>query len=216
VSNSPVNKERGHILTKFSDYKILLTFGAISCKMKQNNINILVAISLVAFATVMRVLNAEMHLYNFVPMAALGVFSGSALGSRKALAFMVPLAGQLMADVFFQLFTSTPGFYPGQVFNYAALAATAGLGLFMKQPKPLSALAFVFGGSALFFIISNFGYFMSGYNGYTLAGFTKTYIDAVPFYRNTIAGDMVGGVVLFGTWFAAQNVISRRLSNAKA
>lgn len=184
--------------------------------MKQKNINILIAISLVAFASAMRVVNAEMHLYNFVPMAALGVFSGSTLGNKKALAFLVPLAGQLVADLFFQLFTSTPGFYPGQIFNYTALAATAGLGLLMKQPKPLSALAYVFGGSALFFIISNFGFFMGGYNGYTINGLFKTYIDALPFYRNTIAGDLAGGVVLFGTWFAAQNLVNRKYSTSEA
>ncbi|MBC7553414.1 MAG: hypothetical protein H7257_05505 [Taibaiella sp.] len=178
--------------------------------MKRNEINMLIAISLVAIATILRIVNSGMHLYNFVPMAAIGLFSGAVIKDRRMLAFLVPLAGQFAADVYFQLFTSTPGFYSGQFFNYAALAGAAALGLSMKQIKPVSVLAYVFGASTLFFIVSNFGYFASGYNGYTFSGFAKTYIDAIPFFKNTMIGDMAGGVVLFGTFFMAQLVFFKK------
>ena len=162
----------------------------------------------------MRILNAGLHLYNLVPMAAIGLFAGAVLKDRKMLVFLVPLAGQFIADLYFQYFTHTPGFYPGQIFNYAALAGAALLGLSMKQVKPVSVLAYVFGASALFFIISNLGYFASGYNGYTVAGFTKTYIDALPFFRNTFTGDLVGGVVLFGGYFLAQSFLIKKTVKA--
>jgi hypothetical protein len=183
--------------------------------MKRNDINILIAITMVVTATILRIASANLHFYNFVPIAALGLFSGSIIKDRRLLAFMVPLAGQFIADVYFQLFTSTPGFYPGEIFNYAALAGTAALGLFMKEPKPASVLAYVFGASSLFFVVSNFGYFASGYNGYTVAGFSKTYIDAIPFYKNTLAGDMVGGIVLFGGFFIAQRLFANKLKKAE-
>ncbi len=178
--------------------------------MKQKNINIFIAISLVLFAVVARIANSSLHLYNFVPMAAMGLFCGSVMKDRKALAFIVPLAAQLIADTYFQLFTQIQGFYPGQFVNYLALASAAGLGLSMKQIKPTSVLAYIFGASTLFFIISNFGYFASGYNGYSFGGFTKTYIDAIPFYRNTIIGDLVGGVAMFGMYFLAQSIFIKK------
>ncbi len=184
--------------------------------MKRSNINILIAVSLIVLAVIARVINANLHLYNFVPMAALGLFTGAVIKDRKALAFAIPLAGQLVADLYFQYFTSTPGFYQGQLFNYAALGGAALLGLTMKQIKPTSVLAYIFGASTLFFIVSNFGFFASGYNGYSFAGLVKTYIDAIPFYRNTILGDLIGGVALFGAYFVAQQLFISKAQKVKA
>lgn len=184
--------------------------------MKRNDINNLIAITLVLSATILRVVSAGMHLYNFVPMAALGLFSGAIIKDRRMLSLFVPLAGQFAADLYFQFFTSTPGFYSGQFFNYAAILCAALLGATMKQPKPVSILGYVFGASALFFVVSNFGYFMSGYNGYTMSGLGKTYIDAIPFFKNTLAGDLIGGVLLFGSFFLTQRIFVNRLSKAEA
>lgn len=182
--------------------------------MKTSNRHIIIAILLIAIASFMRVANASWHIYNFAPMAALGLFSGAVMGSRKPLAFIVPLAAQLMADLFFQYFTSTPGFYPGQFFNYGALALATVLGFVMKEPKPLTTLAFIFGASTLFFIVSNFGHFAAGFNGYNVQGFMKTYIDAIPFYRNTLVGDLIGGTVLFGLYFLVQRIAVSKMTKA--
>lgn len=183
--------------------------------MKRNDINTLLAITLIITATILRTASAGMHLYNFVPMAAMGVFSGAIIKDRRLLSLFVPLAGQFMADLYFQFFTNTPGFYPGQVFNYVAILAAALLGATMKQPKPTSVLGYVLGASGLFFVISNFGYYMSGYNGYSLSGFTKTYVDAIPFFKNTLAGDMVGGILLFGGFFLAQKLFISKLKKVE-
>ncbi len=183
--------------------------------MKRSNISIAIGITLVVTATILRIVNHSYNLYNLAPVAAIGLFSGSVIRDRKILALLIPLAGQFAADLYFQLFTNTPGFYPGQVFNYIALASAAGLGMLMKQPKPLTVVAYIFGASGLFFIISNFGFFMGGYNGYTLQGLTKTYIDAIPFYRNTIAGDLIGGILLFGGYFIAEDFFLKKLQKVK-
>jgi len=156
------------------------------------------------------------QLANLAPVTAIGLFSGAVLKDKKWLALLVPIIGQLLADVYFQLFTATPGFYPGIEFNYLALAAAAGLGMLMKQPKQLSFIAYIFGGSTLFFIISNFGYFVGGYNGYSISGLTKTYIDAIPFFRNTIIGDMNCGLLLFGGYFLAEALFLRKSQKASA
>src|ERR1700743_2976536 len=128
--------------------------------MKRSNINVLLAICLIALAVVSRIANAGMQLHNYVPMAAIGLFSCAVIKDKRWLAFLVPLAGQFIADVYFQLFTSTPGFYSGEFMNYIALAGAASVGLLMKQPKAATSLAYVFGASTVFFIVSNFGYFI--------------------------------------------------------
>lgn len=185
--------------------------------MKRNNLNILLAIFLILIAVTARIINANLHMPNFVPIAAISVFGGAVIKDRR-LAFLVPLLGQFLADVYFQLLTAIPGFYDlaGQLFNYGALICAVALGTTMKEPKLLTSLAYVLGGSVTFFIVSNFGYFAHGWNGYSFAGLTKTYIDAIPFFKYTLAGDMAGGVILFGGYFYVQHLLTRKALKVKA
>ena len=186
--------------------------------MKRNNIDIILAIFLVLIAVTARIVNQRLHIPNMAPLAAIGLFSGAMIKDRRSLAFLVPLLGQFLGDVYFQLFTSTPGFYDltGQLFNYGALFAAAALGAGMGQPRVASALAWVFGASTLFFLVSNFGYFAGGWNGYSFAGLVKTYADGVPFFKYTLAGDMAGGVLLFGGYFMAQAIFLKKVQKIGA
>ena len=185
--------------------------------MKRTNINILLAVFLILLAAGSRIINAQLHVPNFVPIAAIGLFSGAVIKDRR-LAFLVPLMGQFLADVYFQLFTHIPGFYSltGQLFNYGALIGATALGVSMKQPKVLTTLAYLFGASTLFFLVSNFGYFLGGWNGYSFAGLVKTYIDGVPFFKYTLAGDMTGGVFLFGGYFLLQQALLKKAQKVNA
>ncbi|MFI5196682.1 MAG: DUF6580 family putative transport protein [Chitinophagales bacterium] len=186
--------------------------------MKRNNINILLAIFLILIAATARIVNAGLHIPNIVPIAAISLFSGAIIKDKRGLAFLVPLLGQFLADVYFQLFTAVPGFYDlaGQLFTYGALICATALGTTMKEPKPLTSLAYVFGASTTFFLISNFGYFAHGWNGYSFAGLTKTYIDGIPFFKYTLAGDMAGGVILFGGYFLVQHLLIKKAQKVKA
>ena len=188
------------------------------CNMKRNNINILLAFFLILLAAGSRIVNASMHIPNFAPIAAISLFSGVVIKDKRGLAFMVPLLGQFMADMYFQFFTKIPGFYDlaGQLFNYGALIGATALGVSMKQPKPATTLAYVFGASTIFFLVSNFGYFAGGWNGYSIAGLVKTYIDGVPFFKYTLAGDMAGGVLLFGGYFAVKQMLLNKAQHVKA
>ncbi len=186
--------------------------------MKNSNTNILLAIFLILLAASARVFNAQMHIPNMVPLAAIGLFSGAVIKDKRGLAFLIPLLGQFLGDVYFQLFTNVPGFYdlPGMLFNYGALAGATALGMTMKQPKALSTIGYLFGASTVFFVVSNFGFFVHGWNGYSFAGLTKTYIDAIPFYKYTILGDLAGGVVLFGGYFMVQQMLEKKATRVNA
>lgn len=179
----------------------------------------LIAVFLVLIAVVARVVNASLHIPNMVPIAAIGLFSGVVIKENRALAFLVPLLGQFLADVYFQLFTHIPGFYDltGQLFNYGALVAATGLGVAVKQPKAnVTILGYVLGSSLLFFLVSNFGYFANGWNGYTFSGLVKTYVDAIPFFKSTLISDMVGGVLLFGGYFLLQRSMMKKAEQVHA
>jgi hypothetical protein len=185
--------------------------------MKRTNINILLAIFLVLIAASARIVNAQLHIPNIVPIAAIGLFCGAVIRDKRSLAFLVPLLGQFLADLYFQLFTNIPGFYDltGQLFNYGALIGATALGVSMKQIKPVSTVGYLLGASTLFFLISNFGYFAHGWNGYSFAGLIKTYVDGVPFFKYTLAGDMVGGILLFGGYFFVHQSLIDKAEKAK-
>ncbi len=186
--------------------------------MKRSNINIIVAVFLVLIAVSARIVNAGLSLPNFVPIAAIGLFSGAMLKDNRALAFLIPMLGQFLADVYFQLFTNIPGFYGiiGQLFTYVAILSTTAVGTFVNQPKPLRVLGFTIGASFVFFLVSNFGFYVQGWNGYSISGLSKTFIDAIPFYKNSLMSDMLGSALLFGGYFITQQVLLTKIQKLKA
>ncbi|XZF16502.1 DUF6580 family putative transport protein [Chitinophagaceae bacterium MMS25-I14] len=181
--------------------------------MKNNTTNILIATGLVLMATVSRIVNTEMHLYNFAPLAALGLFSGAVIKDKRY-AFLLPLLAQLLADGYFQLFTKVQGFYPGQLFTYLGLAAATLLGTTMGQPKAAKVLGYTIGGSVLFFIFSNFGTFTTGFWGTGFKGLVTTYTMGLPFFKNTLIGDLAGSTILFGAYALLQRSTENKMQKA--
>ncbi len=183
--------------------------------MNKIKFNTLIAIVLIISAATLRVVNANVHLYNLAPVTAMGVFGGAILKDKKWMALLIPVLGQLLGDVMFQLFSKTPGFYNGQILNYVAIALSAVIGLAITNIRSIQTVVGVLGGSMVFFIVSNFGFFLEGYNGYSFAGLSKTYIDAIPFFNNTLVGDVVAGSLLFGGYLMAEQMFINKLRKAK-
>jgi hypothetical protein len=138
------------------------------------------------------------HLPNFSPIAAMALFGGAHF-SDKRLAFAVPLAALLLSDCVL-------GFYAGMATVYASFAIVVVLGLWLRSrrtPALIAGTALL--GSFLFFLITNFGYWTSGVlYPRTLSGLAACYAAAIPFFRNTLAGDLFYTAVLFGGFALAQ------------
>jgi hypothetical protein len=100
------------------------------------------------------------------------------------------------------------GFYEPltMLFVYSGFAAIVFLGRNLADNAPgnkwvltgsLFGTALV--GSLIFFLMSNFGVFLRGDFGYSLAGLTRCYVAAIPFFGNTVSGDIFYGLLLFGS-----------------
>jgi hypothetical protein len=176
------------------------------------NKNILLATLLVVLSAAFRVINArpEFHFWNLAPIVAMGLFSGAILKDKR-LAFMLPLLAMLCSDVFFQLFTATPGFYGiNQAFVYGAMLIITLFGTTMGQPKALKVGGYSIAGTAIFFVLTNFGMWVeqltmpAGQRMYSgdLAGLGQTFAAALPFYQdgNAIIGDLIFSGILFGAY----------------
>ncbi|RYE25228.1 MAG: hypothetical protein EOP51_04865 [Sphingobacteriales bacterium] len=182
--------------------------------MKQNQKNIFLAIILIAFVAIIRIASREFHLFNIAPIGALALFSGAIIKDKR-ISLATPLIAMILGDLFFQFFTSIPGFYGAeQWFVYGAVALVTIMGTFMGKATPVKVAGFTLGGSFLFFVISNFGSFLSGMWGTGFKGLVTTYTMALPFYEKTIAGDLIGSLVFFGAYFLAQRATVKSAQQA--
>lgn len=132
---------------------------------------------------------------NVAPISALALFSGALLPRR--LTFVVPLTAMLMSDLVI-------GFYrlPVMMAVYAAFALSTLIGhqLQRQRTTPMLIGASLIG-SVLFFLITNGATwaFESMY-AHTPSGLFQAYLAGVPFFRNTVLGDLGFTALLFGVY----------------
>lgn len=188
--------------------------------MKRNHTTLL-AIGLIVMGAAARIINHESHLFNLAPVAAIGLFSGAVIKDKR-ISYIIPLLCMLFADLYIELFTTWSGFYGiEQLFVYAPLALITYLGTRMKSvnsaaPKAysLNVLGYAVSSSMIFFIVSNFGSFLSGMYGFGVKGLLTTYVAAIPFYQNTLASDIIGSGLLFGAYFLVQRSLTAQAQKA--
>ena len=143
------------------------------------------------------------HPPNFSPIDAMALFSGAYLG-RRAIAFVAPLAALLLSDLVL-------GFYHGVATVYATVALIVVIGWWLSSRRtPLRIGAAAIFSSVTFFVITNFGMWLfSGFYPVTYAGLVACYTAAIPFFQNTVAGDLFYSVLLFGGFALAQHLVPR-------
>ncbi len=173
---------------------------------KENQQIILVALIVIATA-ILRVFNASAHIYHLVPLAAIGLFSGSIL-SNKRMSYIIPIAAMFLSDLGIAAVTNMPAFYGiSQLVNYFAIVLVTFMGTFMVKRNMTSILGYSLSGSMIFFLLSNFGTFLSGYYGYHFSSLIECYTMAIPFYKNEMAttlfmnsllGDLTFSFLAFG------------------
>jgi hypothetical protein len=203
-----------------------------STKMKPKYLNIVLAGSLILMAAAGRIMNAEMHFYNFAAVGALGLFAGAIIKDLRV-AFLFTLLAQFSSDLYFELFTSTKGFYGiEQFFTYGGLMLVTLLGSRMAKPGAAKVAGYSIAGTLIFFLVSNFGVWMSiefgrvdlyGY-GKGFTGLMNTYIAALPFYRteiatqlflNSLIGDLLFSGLLFGAYYLIQKGAESKMQKAR-
>ncbi len=133
------------------------------------------------------------HPANFAPISALALFSGAYLSRKNAI--IIPLAAMFISDIFL-------GFHVTMPYVYASFALIALFGYLLKKKTSfINITALSLSGSFLFFLITNFGVWLSaGMYPHTIPGLTQCFTLAIPFYRNTILGDLVYSGAFFGTY----------------
>jgi hypothetical protein len=149
---------------------------------------------------------------NFAPIGAIALFGGACFGSKK-LAFLVPGFALLLSDLVLNAGRHqnlAAEAWMLTAFTYGAFALVVCLGFGFRNRNRTVAGIFVgsLAASAVFFAISNFGWWAVlnfGSMGLPAKPLAVCYIDAIPFFRFTVMGDIFFNTVLFGSLALAEN-----------
>ena len=139
--------------------------------MKIRDITIL---SLIVLAVLTRLIP---HPPNMAPITGMALFAGSRFNDKK-MAFLLPLLCMFISDIFLGFGSITP-------FVYLSFMMISYIGINSKKIGNGTIL----GSSLLFFLLTNFGVWILGYP-FTFAGLVSCYTMALPFFVNTIVGDL--------------------------
>ena len=166
------------------------------------------------------------HPLNFAPIGAMALFAGAQLprpgwapaqfseppaqpseppaqSSGPLAEFLralpLPLGAMLLSDVALEITTGW-GFHRLMPAVYGSFALIVGMGLLLRcRPGVLPVATGAVGASISFFIITNFAVWAQ-FDSYphTAAGLAACYLAALPYFWNTLAGDLFYSAVLFG------------------
>ena len=153
------------------------------------------ALSLVALGAIVRLVP---HPPNFLPVGALSLYSGARLRSWQA--YLIPVLVLALTDPILGMIFGFRAFTALTPFVYVSFLINVWIGRHLRETERfwrIGGAALV--GSMQFFVITNFAVWATGHwYPHTLAGLSKCYLLAIPFFGLTLAGDIAYATVLFG------------------
>jgi hypothetical protein len=151
------------------------------------------------------------HPPNMAPIGGLALFSGATLPLAHAI--ILPLTAMIISD-------AVLGFHGTMIYVYGSFILIAILGRLIKSNRSVGRLAGIsLMSSTLFFLVTNFGVWATG-SMYpkNISGLINCYLLGLPFFRNTIIGDLLyTGLFFYGYALALllKKKFFHRISTAK-
>ena len=156
----------------------------------------LITLSIIVFAIALfRILP---HPANVSPVAAMALFGGAYFADKRV-ALIIPFLALLLSDLII-------GLHDTMVFVYASFVITMLIGYWIKDRQGVVTIASAtVASSALFFLVTNFGAWLShGMYPMTAQGLIQAYVAGLPFLQNTLLGNLFFSTVLFGGFMLLQ------------
>jgi hypothetical protein len=157
-----------------------------------------IAAVLVLLAAALRILP---HPWNFTPIGAMALFSGSVLRERW-LRFLFPLLALFAGD-------AVVGFHKLMPFVYLSFLANVAIGMWIGEDRKLGRISLgTLLGVTQFFLVTNFAVW-AVFTTYpkTAVGLIACYVAGLPLYWNSLAGDALYAALLFGSYALAERFV---------
>ncbi len=155
-------------------------------------------LTLIAIIFVVALFRWLPHPPNVSPVAAMALFGGAYFADKR-MAFIVPFLALMLGDLLI-------GFHDTMLFVYGGFALTVCIGFWLKSRiSASSVLLSAITASLVFFIITNFGVWAtSGMYAYNIQGLTQAYVAAIPFFQNSLIGNLLFSAAMFGGYSLLQ------------
>ena len=135
---------------------------------------------------------------NWTPVLALALFMPY-VTKNKSIQILMPVSVLLITDIFL-------GFY-GQTmfFVYATLIFIALISRYQSTGSLLSLMKYSFGSVLIWHIVVNFGVYLNGHDGSSLA---QTYLLAIPFDLRLLMSTVFFSLLFYSAWATKEYFIS--------
>ena len=129
------------------------------------------------------------HTPQFTAILAVAMFAGLFLPKRQAL--IVPVALMIITDIIL-------GFHDTMFFTWGSMLIVSAIGLWLRERKSFGmVLAGSIVSSGIFFVVTNFGAWLSPLYPHTWAGLRECYIMAIPLFRSTLVSTVAYSMALY-------------------
>lgn len=138
------------------------------------------------------------HPANFTALTAVALFGGALLPKRLSL--VVPLAAMIVSDLLIGVHSLS-----FVVWGSFVLMTFIGSYALRQKQTPWRVVLASLAGSTLFYLVTNLAVWAEGrMYVMNLTGLMQSYINALPFYRNMMVGDLLYAGLLFGAYAAVR------------
>lgn len=173
--------------------------------MKKKEIIVLLLI-IVAMATrFLFIVDGVSIIPNFTAVGAIAILGATHLNGLKK--WVLPLVVLWLSDLILNNVVYAQYYDSFQVFGspwvYGSILLIGLLAYFMMRKPSWGKLALTgLGGAILFFLVTNFGVWISPTSPYAkdIGGLVSSYEMGIPFFRNTLLGNLVFSFALFGAY----------------
>lgn len=155
------------------------------------------------------------HAPNFAPIAAMALFGGTYLNKKYSIAIVFStliISDYLLLYInpfsphflnFSKFYSPVALIHSTTFFVYGSFLIVALMGIWLKKNKSAkNILAACLSSSILFFLITNFGVWAQGMYARDISGLWQSYVMGIPFFRNTLLGDLFYVTLFFGIYEA--------------
>jgi len=140
---------------------------------------------------------------NFTPIGAMALFGG-AYFSDKVKAYGIPLLTLFATDMMvnYIYFQKLVLFYDGAIWVYASFILMVFAGTFLKKINVVNVLVASLVAVFIHWIVSDIGVVLMAGSIYpkTFGGYLTALMAAIPFERNLLAGNLIYGLLMFGSF----------------
>jgi|TARA_A100001015_G_scaffold86085_1_gene95668 hypothetical protein len=139
--------------------------------MNKNLFYLIVFVSTIALSRIIP------HPPNFTPILAVAIMAPMITGATLS-GIAIALGSMMLSDLYF-------GWHNTIGVVYMSIALCSFIPRYINNAYLAGSIA-----SVLFFVITNFAVWLSGYYGLTWQGLVACYIAAIPFFANTLIGTL--------------------------